>query len=137
MNWSLFDVAVRAARRIVRDEDVARDIAVEVCEAADADTSAGYIRVRARHRAIDTLRRAGLDMARGVDIERIAGGPTPEQLLIAKQTRAALVLEIGAEALFILERTSAFSDEEIGSVLNKSAQAVRQMRSRARRKLAP
>ena len=135
MNWTHFELAVRSARAVVHDEDVARDVAVEVCELATDEHSASYIRQWARNRAIDWLRKPRLDVVRGYDIERASGGPTPEELLIAKQERRRVVMLVGADAMYVLERSGEFTDEELGSHLNKSAEAVRQIRSRARRKL--
>lgn len=136
LNWTHFDIAVRSARAVVHDEDIARDVALEVCAAADAEHSASYIRQWARNRAIDVLRKPRLDMVRGFDVERVSGGPSPEEILIEKQERRVMLLAVGAEAMYVLERSGEFTDEELGSHLNKSAEAVRQMRSRARRKLS-
>ena len=127
-NWRAFDACVRAARRIVHDEDTARDIAVDVCEA-------GYGVLMARWRALDHLRRGQLDIVRGFDIDRVSGGPTPEEILIAKQERESLVEFLGVVAVRILENADGLTDEELGSQLQKSPEAIRQIRSRARRKL--
>ena len=135
MNWTHFELAVRSARAVVHDEDVARDVAVEVCELATDEHSASYIRQWARNRAIDWLRRPRLEIVRGFDIDRASGGPTPEELLIEKQERRRLLVLLGWEAMHVLERSGEFTDAELAGHLDKSEDAVRQIRSRARRRL--
>jgi DNA-directed RNA polymerase specialized sigma24 family protein len=135
-SWPHFDAACRLARALVHDEDAARDIAVEACDPCHVLTQRQHVLTRARSRALDHLRRGGLTLVHGYDIERVAGGATPEQLMVARQERDNVVERIGAEGMLVLEATAeGFTDGEIAAVMGKTPEAVRQIRSRARRKL--
>ena len=141
--WEHFNMLVSVARKVVRDEDVARDIATEVCGSAGAvlidgaSPNATQLATLTRWRALDHVRKGKLEIVRGYDIERaIDTAPTPEEELIAKQTRKSLAARLGEVEMFVIDRTSdGYSSEEIGLKLNKSAAAVDHIRSRARRKL--
>jgi DNA-directed RNA polymerase specialized sigma24 family protein len=142
--WDHFNMLVSVARKVVRDEDVARDIATEVCASATAPNPHGgpmptatQLATLTKWRALDHLRKGKLEIVRGYDIERaVDTAPTPEQELEAKQTLRGLRERLGEVEMFVIERTSdGFSSEEIGLRLSKSAVAVDHIRSRARRKL--
>ncbi len=141
--WSHFNMLVSVARKVVRDEDVARDIATEVCGSAGAvlidgaPPNATQLATLAKWRALDHVRKGKLEVVTGFDIEQaVDTAPTPEQELEAKQTLRGLRERLGEVEMFVLERTSeGFSSEEIASKLNKTAVAVDHIRSRARRKL--
>ena len=132
--WDEFDACVRAARAIVRDEDAARDIATEVCA---ADLPPSFKRSTYAHwRALDYVKRERLEVVTGYDVELApAATPTPEEELIAKQERASLLALLGTEAMYVLENPLGLDDDELGARIGKSPEAVRQIRSRARRKL--
>jgi DNA-directed RNA polymerase specialized sigma24 family protein len=143
--WPQYEKLVSIARKVVRDEDTARDIATEVCaevvstHAPDGTLPASVVQLATltKWRALDHLRKGKLEVVRGYDIERaVDSAPTPEEELIAKQTRKSLAARLGEVEMFVIDRTSeGFSSEEIGLKLNKSAVAVDHIRSRARRKL--
>ena len=139
--WQHCDACVRAAFRVTRDTDSARDIATEVCgtqptEELPAGMFKGSLLARAKWRAIDAMRAGRLEIVRGYDIERApSAAPTPEEELIAKQERASLRTRLGEEGLLVLENPEGLTDAELGARLNKSEVAIRQQRSRARRTL--
>jgi DNA-directed RNA polymerase specialized sigma24 family protein len=141
--WTHFNMLVSVARKVVRDEDVARDIATEVCGSAGAvlidgaSPNATQLATLTRWRALDHVRKGKLEIVRGYDIERaVDSAPTPEEELIAKQTLRALRERLGEVEMFVLERTGeGFNSEEIAVKLSKTAVAVDHIRSRARRKL--
>lgn len=138
--WDHFDACVRAAMRFVRDIDAARDIATEVCGTSPEDITPSLLKgaliARAKWRAIDHLRRGALPIVQGYDIDRApAATPTPEEELIAKQERASIALLLGADALLLLENPDGLSDAELAVRLETSEEAIRQRRSRARRRL--
>lgn len=141
--WAAFNKCVAAAFRVCRDEDVARDIATEVCGNAvavlvdGAPPTVAMLATLANWRALDYVRKGKVEIVRGYDIERAAdSAPTPEQDLEAKQERAALMARLSEAEAFVIERTGeGFSDDEIAVKLGKTAVAIRQVRSRARRKL--
>jgi DNA-directed RNA polymerase specialized sigma24 family protein len=141
--WTHFNMLVSVARKVVRDEDVARDIATEVCGSSGAvlidgaSPNATQLATLTKWRALDHIRKGKLEVVTGYDIERAMDtAPTPEEELIAKQTRKALAARLGEVEMFVIDRTSdGYSSEEIGVKLNKSAVAVDHIRSRARRKL--
>jgi DNA-directed RNA polymerase specialized sigma24 family protein len=143
--WPQYEKLVSIARKVVRDEDTARDIATEVCaevvstHAPDGTLPATVVQLatRVKWRALDHLRKGKLEVVRGYDIERaVDTAPTPEQELEAKQTLRGLRERLGEVEMFVLERTGeGFSSEEIAVKLSKTAVAVDHIRSRARRKL--
>ncbi len=135
--WDSFNLCVSVARRIVRDEDVARDIATDICGIKCEHDTVAKLAQMAKWRALDHVRKGRLEIVRGYDVERaIDNSPTPEQELEAKQTRKALAARLGEVEMFVLDRTGeGFSDEEIATKLSKTAVAIRHIRSRARRKL--
>jgi DNA-directed RNA polymerase specialized sigma24 family protein len=137
--WDSFNMLVSVARKVVRDEDAARDIATEVCGNYTPVNDHGITQLATlvKWRALDHLRKGKLEVVLGYDIERaVDTAPTPEQELEAKQTLRGLRERLGEVEMFVIERTSdGFSSEEIGLRLSKSAVAVDHIRSRARRKL--
>ena len=144
--WDHFNMLVSVARKVVRDEDTARDIATEVCASVltthnpDGTPPASVVQLATlcKWRALNHYTRTGnLEIVRGYDIERaVDTAPTPEQELEAKQTLRAMRERLGEVEMFVLERTGeGFTDVEIGQKLNKTPKAVRNLRSRARLKL--
>ncbi len=134
--WEQFPRAIGWALSIVKDEDTARDIAIDTLEEmAEQGYGPKLLYRRVQWRALDHLRRGRIHLV-DVELERLAStDPTPEQLLEAKRTRQRVCERIGSEALSILELSAEQSDDETAATLGITKPALRKARSRARNKL--
>ncbi len=135
--WEQFPRAIGWALSIVKDEDTARDIAIDTLEEmAEQGYGPKLLYRRVQWRALDHLRRGRIHVV-DIELERLAStDPTPEQNLEAKRSRQAICEKVGSDALAMLELSAEQSDDDTAAALGITKPALRKARSRARLKLA-
>lgn len=133
MRWDLFDLAVSTARRVVPDDDVARDVALKALEELGETATSALVVLRARSRAKDAARaHARRPAVYNEDMDLHASVDNVVEQASENELRERLRRHIGPVNAALLEAKAAgFTNAELAAVLLCSEEKVRLMVSAA------
>lgn len=125
VRWDLFDNAVKLARKYVRDEDAARDVALKaLTEVLDGPDS--HVMQCVKRRAQDAVRTyTRQPFVANLDMDQLAASDDVVEQAAYNEHTDTLVRELGSQGAGIVRlKEAGFSDADIGRQLGISEPAA-------------
>lgn len=128
IRWDLFDLAVSTAKRVISDEDAARDAALQTLTELGETATSGLVVVCARRRAKDAARAFGSrPQVYNEDMDLHAAPDSVVEQAAASQADEKIIAAIGlGHATILKAKAAGYTNAEIAALVGCSEETIRQ-----------